>query len=298
MKKNIGFIGTGTMGSRMAERLLSNGHEVTAFNRSKDKVKPLVKLGAHAADSIPELVKRSDYICISVSNDQALKDIVGQVVHSDCQDKVIISFSTISPATAEELTEVVSAKRAHFLDAPVSGSAPQVESAQLLIFVGGKETVYKGAQPIFDALSKATYYLGPAGNGSRMKLVTNTLLGLGAQALAEALLLGQRMGMSKDKMIAVLSDTAVVSPSQKIKMQDALADEYPVAFSLANMYKDYGLILEQAHSTATPMPATAAAKQVSALAMAGNKLDADFAVVIQVLEQLTDTKRREQPEVL
>ncbi len=121
-----------------------------------------------------------------------------------------------------------------------------------------------------------------------MKLVINTLLGLGAQALAEALLLGQRMGMSKDKMIEVLGDTAVASPAQKAKMQNALANDYPVTFSLANMYKDYGLILEQAHNTNTPMPATAAAQQVSAIGMA-RKLDVDFAVVVRVLEEITKT---------
>jgi 3-hydroxyisobutyrate dehydrogenase len=119
-----------------------------------------------------------------------------------------------------------------------------------------------------------------------MKLVTNTLLGLGAQALAEALLLGKRMGMSKDKMIEVLSESAVVSASQKIKMQNARTDDYPVAFSLANMYRDFGLILEQAHTTDTPMPATAAAQQVSAMGMA-RKLDADFAIVIRLLEEMT-----------
>jgi 3-hydroxyisobutyrate dehydrogenase-like beta-hydroxyacid dehydrogenase len=288
MSKKIGFIGAGTMGSRMVERFMSNGFEVTVFNRSKERVEPLVKLGAQAADTIQDLVKKADYICISVSNDLASKDVVNQIIQSECQDKVVISLSTISPDTAEELSKVISAKEAHFLDAPVSGSAPQVESAQLLIFVGGEEAVYTEAQPLFNAIGKASYYLGPAGNGSRMKLVTNTLLGLGAQALAEALLLGQRMGMSKEKMIAVLNDTVVVSPSQKIKMQNALTGEYPPAFSLANMYKDFGLIVEQAHRTSTPMPATVAACQISAVGMA-QKLDADFAVVIQVLENITQT---------
>ena len=124
MKKKIGFIGMGTMGSRMAERLIGAGHELAVFNRDVAKTKPLVKQGATAAATIPELVRRVDYICISVSNDEAIKSIVSQVVRPGCQDKIIISLSTISPDTAEELAEVISAKQAHFLDAPVSGSAP------------------------------------------------------------------------------------------------------------------------------------------------------------------------------
>jgi len=284
----IGFIGTGTMGSRMVERFIADKHKVVVFNRSKDKVKPLVKIGAKAADTIQDLVKKADCICISVSNDAAINDVVDQILQSDCQGKIIISLSTISPDAAEELGQVITAKKAHFLDAPVSGSAPQVESAQLLIFVGGEEKVYDEVKSIFSAISKTSYYMGPVGNGSRMKLVTNTLLGLGAQALAEALLLGQRMGMTKERIIEVLNDTVVVSASQKIKMQNALTDEYPAAFSLANMYKDFGLILEQAHNTSTPMPATAAAKQISSIGMAC-KLDSDFAVVIKVLEDITRT---------
>lgn len=276
----------GTMGSRMASRLLDAGHDVTVFNRDKDKTKPLIKQGAKAADTIQALVGGVAYICISVSNDEAIKDVVRQIVQEESTDKVIISFSTISPDTAEELSKDISSKKNHFLDAPVSGSAPQVESAQLLIFVGGEETIFNDAKPIFSAMSTATYYMGPAGNGSRMKLVANTLLGVGAQALAEALLLGQRMGMPKTRMIEVLRETAVVSPSQKIKLQNALEDDYPVAFSLANMYKDYGLILEQAHNTRTPMPAAAASKHMSSVGMA-RKVDADFAVVIQLLEKIT-----------
>ncbi len=288
MKKIVGFIGMGTMGSRMSVRLMDAGHQVTVFNRDKTKAMPLVKLGARAANSIPELVKSVDYIGISVSNDEAIKDVINQIVGEDASGKTIISFSTISPDTAVELAKQTSHHKAHFLDAPVSGSAPQVESAQLLVFVGGEKKIYQDAKPILDVISKSTYFLGVAGNGSRMKLVANTLLGLGAQSLAEALLLGQRMGMRKETMIKVLSESAVVSASQKMKMQNALANEYPAAFSLANMYKDYGLIIEQAHSTNTPMPATAASQQVSALGMARN-VDADFAVVIQLIENLTST---------
>ncbi|MDB5176963.1 MAG: Hgd [Candidatus Saccharibacteria bacterium] len=286
MKKSIGFIGIGTMGSRMTARLLETGNEVTIFNRDKNKAKPLAKQGATVANSIADLVKAVEYICISVSNDEAIKDVVNQVLAANPAGKTIISLSTISPDAAVELAAKITKSGAHFVDAPVSGSAPQVEAAQLLVFVGADRKIYEEIKPILAAFSKATYYLGPAGNGSRMKLVANTLLGLGAQSLAEALLLGQRMGIQKDKMIEVLNESAVVSTSQKIKMQNALTDDYPVAFSLANMYKDYGLILEQAHATNTPMPATAAAQQISAIGMA-QKQDTDFAVVIQLLEKMT-----------
>jgi 3-hydroxyisobutyrate dehydrogenase len=284
MSKNIGFVGTGTMGSRMIVRLLQDKHKVTVYNRNKAETKPLVKIGANLVDSIQGLVKSTDFICISVPDDRAIKDVVTQALSVDCKGKVFISLSTISPDMAVELSELITKNKAYFLDTPVSGSAPQVEAAQLVIFVGGDETKYKAAKSIFSAISKETYYMGPAGNGSRMKLVVNTLLGLGVQALAESLTLGERMGISKTKLIEVLNHTVVVSPSQKIKMQNALSDNYNVAFSLANMYKDFGLILDQAHKTFTPMPATAASVQVDTVGMS-RKLDKDFSVVIKLLEE-------------
>ncbi|HEY4964149.1 MAG TPA: NAD(P)-dependent oxidoreductase [Candidatus Saccharimonadales bacterium] len=284
MNKTIGFVGTGTMGSRMIVRLLGDSHKVSVYNRNKEQTKSLIEKGANSSGSIPDLVKSSDFICISVPDDQAIKEVVTQAVSIGCKNKVFISLSTISPDMAVELSEIIAKNEAFFLDAPVSGSAPQVEAGQLVIFASGNESKFKTAKSIFSSLSRETYYMGTAGNGSRMKLVVNTLLGLGIEALAEALTLGQRMGMSKKKLIEVLSNTAVVSTSQKMKMQNALADSYDVAFSLSNMYKDFGLILDQAHKTYTPMPATVASMQVDAVGMS-RKLNNDFAVVIKLLEE-------------
>ncbi|MDB5167574.1 MAG: 6-phosphogluconate dehydrogenase [Candidatus Saccharibacteria bacterium] len=291
MNKTIGFVGTGTMGSRMIDRLLDNKHKVIVYNRNKDQTKPLVKRGADTSDSIQELVKAADFICISVPDDSAIKDVVTQAMSADCTGKVFISLSTISPDMAIELSEMITKNNGYFLDAPVSGSAPQVETAQLIIFVGGDETKFKAAKSIFSSISKETYYMGRAGNGSRMKLVVNTLLGLGVQALAESLTLGERMGLSKNKLIEVLNNTAVVSPSQKVKMQNALTNNYDVAFSLANMYKDFGLILDQARRTFTPMPATAASSQIAAVGMS-RKLDKDFSIVIQLLEESSRNEKK------
>jgi 3-hydroxyisobutyrate dehydrogenase-like beta-hydroxyacid dehydrogenase len=108
MKRSIGFIGIGTMGSRMSVRLLDAGHEVTVFNRDKSKTKPLLKRGGKVADSIPELVNMADYICISVSNDDAIKDVVSQIVKAGVSGKTIISLSTISPDTAADLAKNIS----------------------------------------------------------------------------------------------------------------------------------------------------------------------------------------------
>lgn len=111
MDKTIGFVGTGTMGSRMIERLLMKGHKVTVYNRNKNATKPLVEKGAEPVDKMQNLVKSADFICISVPDDSAIKDVVTKAVSNDCADKVFISLSTISPDMAMELSEMITDKK-------------------------------------------------------------------------------------------------------------------------------------------------------------------------------------------
>src|ERR1700743_1250980 len=116
MAKKIGFIGMGTMGSRMATRLLAAKHNVTVFNRDKSKTKPVVELGATVADTIPELVEKADYVCTSVYDDEAIKEVIIEALQAHCKGKIFISFSTISPDTAEELAGSINKVQAYFLD--------------------------------------------------------------------------------------------------------------------------------------------------------------------------------------
>jgi 3-hydroxyisobutyrate dehydrogenase-like beta-hydroxyacid dehydrogenase len=138
-------------------------------------------------------------------------------------------------------------------------------------------------------LGSKTSYLGPSGAGATMKLCVNTLLGLGVQALAEAIALGLKAGLPRERFLAVLSETAVVSPSQKAKIENARKDDYPAAFALRLMLKDFELILERARQLSVPMPATAAAVQVVAAERARELAahrEEDFSVVVRAMERL------------
>src|SRR2546422_7767099 len=140
---------------------------------------------------------------------------------------IVIDMSTVSPRMSRRLQESARAKGVAVLDAPVSGSTPQAEQGQLVIFVGGEEDVYQKCQPILAVLGSKTLYLGPGGSGTTMKLCANTLLGLGVQALAEAFALGEKGGLPRERLFQVLSETAVVSPSQRSKLENARKDEDP-----------------------------------------------------------------------
>ncbi len=287
----VGFIGLGAMGSRMAGRLLAARHDVLVYNRTPQRTRPLEQGGAKVAPTAKQLAAGVDVVCSSVANDAALEEVMfgpDGALAGARPGAVVIEMSTVSPRTSRRLHEAARSKGVAVLDAPVSGSTVQAEQGQLVIFVGGEEDVYQKCQPILAVLGSKTFYLGPSGAGATMKLCVNTLLGLGVQALAEAIALGLKAGLPRERFIQVLGETAVVSPSQKTKLENARKDQYPPAFALRLMLKDFGLIVETGMELSVPMPATAAAVQVAA-AERGRQLavhsDEDFSVVVRAMER-------------
>jgi len=288
----VGFIGLGAMGSRMASRLLAAHHDVVVYNRTPERTRPLEQGGAKAAATAKQLAAGADIVCSSVANDAALEQVMfgpdGALAGARA-GAVVIEMSTVNPRTSRRVHEAARAKGISVLDAPVSGSTVQAEQGQLVIFVGGEEDVYQKCQPILAALGSKTFYLGPSGAGATMKLCVNTLLGLGVQALAETIALGVKAGLPRERFLQVLGETAVVSPSQKAKLENVRKEEYPAAFALRLMFKDFGLIIATAMELSVPMPATAAAVQVAAAEHARQlaaHTDEDFSVVARAMERL------------
>ena len=288
----VGFIGLGAMGSRMASRLLAARHDVVVYNRTPERARPLEQRGAKVAATPRDLASGADIVFSSVANDAALEQVMlgpDGALAGTRAGAVVIEMSTVNPRTSRRLHEAARTKGVAVLDAPVSGSTVQAEQGQLVIFVGGEEDVYQKCQPILAALGSKTFYLGSSGAGATMKLCVNTLLGLGVQALAEAVALGVKAGLARERFLQVLGETAVVSPSQKSKLENVRREEYPAAFALGLMFKDFGLIQATALDLSVPMPATAAAVQVAAAEHARQlaaHTDEDFSVVVRAMERL------------
>jgi len=284
----VGFIGMGHMGSHMAQRLLAAGYDVTIYDRTREKAQAIGELGATVAQTPQEAAAKSEIVISIVSNDDALEEVmlgVDGVLAGARAASAIIDMSTVSPRASRQIFQAAAEKGVAMIDAAVSGSVPQVEQGSLVIFVGGEQATYQRVKPILDVLGKQSFYLGASGMGTTMKLVVNALLGLSRQALAEALVLGQKAGLEREQLIDVLQQTAVVSPRQKLDLENARRRQYPADFPLKLMHKDFDLILAQASEVAAPMPATAAAQQVytSALMKEGEE---DASAIIQYMEEL------------
>ncbi len=284
----LGFIGIGNMGSRIAKRLLEHGYQVIAYNRTREAAEALVKYGATVAESIAELASKADVILSSLTNDDAIKSVYadpeGVFAHMR-RGSAIVEMSTVLPATSRQLYELSREAGVKFLDSPVSGSTPSAEDGTLTLFCGGDEELFQAAQPIFSSIASQYFYLGGSGSGTAMKLVANTLLGVGMQAIAESVALGQKEGLDRHRLLEVLSHTAVIAPAHLGKLSRADRGDYSAQFAIRLMNKDFGLVLETAAATKVPMPATAAAFQIN-IAEFSESNEEDFSAVITLMERL------------
>lgn len=284
----LGFIGIGSMGRPIAQRLLRSGYKVMAYNRDRRRAEALAGEGATVAKNLSQLAFYADVILSCLANDDAVRSIYmgPEGIFANVRPgSVIIEMSTVHPETSRELYKRGSDFKAHVLDVPISGSTPAAEQGTLTLFGGGDEEVFQAAEPVFLAVAQHFFYLGSSGSGTTMKLVVNTLLGIGMQAIAEAVALGQKAGLNRERLLAVLSQTAVVAPAHIGKLTRAAANDYSPQFATRLMNKDFGLILKTAAELWVPMPATAAAFQINT-AEAADFADEDFSAVIRLTEHL------------
>jgi 3-hydroxyisobutyrate dehydrogenase-like beta-hydroxyacid dehydrogenase len=229
----------------------------------------------------------ADVIMSCLSNDEAVMEVYDDgVVSSASPGSIIIEMSTISPETSRELSRVGKARGLEVLDVAISGGPPVAEQGALTLLAGGNETAFNDCAPIFSAIAKQSFLLGPSGSGTAMKLVVNAVMGVSMQAIAEAVALGEKLGLPRDRLLNVLSQTAVVAPAQQNKLLRAAVNDYSAQFPISLMNKDFHLVLERAAATGVPMPATSAAYQMN-LARAARQPDQDYSAVVDLMRELS-----------
>jgi 3-hydroxyisobutyrate dehydrogenase-like beta-hydroxyacid dehydrogenase len=283
----LGFIGLGNMGSRIAKRLLDAGYAVAVFDKDRSRCEALKEKGAKPIESLSELASSVNVLISCLTDDQAVRDVyygLAGVLANANEPLVILEMSTVSPATLRELASKASEGGVQVLDVAISGSTPAAEAGTLFLLAGGKEDLFQAARPIFQAIASKYFHLGASGAGTTMKLVVNAILGIGMQAIAEAAALGEKAGLSRDVLLEVLAQTAVIAPAHVGKLSRAARGDYSPQFPLPLMNKDYRLILQLASEVHAVMPSASASFQVNSEAMATHA-DQDFSVVMKIMEQ-------------
>src|SRR5208282_4192908 len=283
----LGFIGIGYMGRPIARRLLEAGFKLTAYVRDPNKADELARYGGTVAQSVSELSSSCNVVLSCLPSDQAVLDIYrgsGGVFANANSGSVVIDLSTVYPETSHELSRLGAEHGVEVLDVTMSGSTPVAEKGLLTLFGGGNKERFDSAESIFRVIAQKYFYLGPSGSGATMKLVVNALLGIGMQAIAEAVALGEKAGLDRDRLLDVLSQTAVVAPAHLGKLQRARNHDYSPQFPIRLMNKDFGLIFNLAAAVGARMPAAGAAFEINAR-QSDEGPEQDFSAVILQMEK-------------
>src|SRR5271166_6009675 len=284
----LGFIGLGNMGSRIAKRLLDRGYQLTVYDLDAAKAQAIAAQGGIVAKNILELAQTADVILSCLTNDEAVQSVYTGpegIFAGARPGTIVFEMSTISPETSRELHRLGVKRSVEVMDVAISGSTPAAEEGALTLLVGGNRELFRAAKPIFQAIAKQSHLLGGSGSGTTMKLVVNTLLGVGMQAIAEAVVLGEKAGLDRERLLEVLAKPAVVAPAHVGKLARLATNDYSPQFPLRLMHKDFQLILDAAAQEKFAMPATEAAFRVNSdeLAHSGEE---DFSAVLRRMEEV------------
>lgn len=290
----IGFIGLGTMGRPMARNLLHTGHHLVVYARRPETASELVAAGARQFANPAELTRAADIVVSIVTADAEVEDVAlgpEGVIEGASPGKIFVDMSTIGPETVRRVASRLAEAGVGMLDAPVSGGPAGAEAATLAIMVGGEREHFERCRPVFDALGKHIFHVGPLGAGQTIKLV-NQLIGGGIMALiAEGFVLAKAAGADLATMADVISVSSGNSTLFEARARKfLLADQFRPGFTTELMRKDLALALDMARNLKVPLPLAAAAFQQYTAALHQGHAGDDFASVSKVYEQAAGVK--------
>ena len=285
----LGFVGLGHMGGNMAARFLAAGYTVYGESGDRRHADELVREGLQWRDTPREVVESADVLITSLPNDAILESVAAGpdgILAGLSEPKVWVDMSTVSPRASRELAERVRAGGAAMLDAPVSGSVPQVQTGTLTIMVGGDEHAYARVEPILRDLGTPTH-IGDNGQGLVLKLAINISLAVQMLAFAEGLVLAERSGIDPKLAVEVMTQSPIGSPMLKARAELVLDLPDEAWFDVSLMQKDVALALDTGRELNVPLPSAATADQLLTLARALGYERRDLASLFAVLERLT-----------
>jgi len=276
------------MGNGMASNLLKAGYELTVWNRSAAKCEPFARKGARVAGTPADAVRDVDLVMYSLSNDQAVEDVVfGKkgILSEIKEGQIAMDMSTVLPATSLREQEAYTKHGVDFLDAPVFGSKQESADAKLWIMAAGNKAIFEKVKPVLEHLGQTVHYFGKNGNAATMKLVGNLIVALEMEALAEGLVLAQKAGLDLNTVMEVVKVADFRSPLLVSNGQNILKRDFSPSFALKLMLKDAGLIEKFAGSLQSPIPTLRVVEKNLASAVALGFGNENASAVIKALEK-------------
>jgi 3-hydroxyisobutyrate dehydrogenase-like beta-hydroxyacid dehydrogenase len=278
----VGMIGLGLMGTALAERLLEAGYAVWVHNRTREKADRLVARGARWAEN-PLAV--CDRVLISLYTTDTVEEVLGQLDGGLRPGQILIDTTTGEPEQTVRLGARLAVRGVHYLDAPISGSSEQTRRGEATAIVGGPQEAFAACRDLFDCCVQKTIYAGPCGSGSRMKLVSNLVLGLNRAALAEGLVFAHDLGIDLDAALQVLVGSMAYSRIMDTKGRKMIEGDFRTQARLSQHLKDIRLILDAAAAAGQELPLTETHRRLLEAAEAAGFGDADNSAIIRAFER-------------
>jgi 2-hydroxymethylglutarate dehydrogenase len=296
-KEHIGFIGLGAMGRPMAKNLLKAGYPLTVYDLNPEPIKEVIAHGAKAASSSAEAARDAEVIITMLPACDEVKSAVlgaGGVLGGATEGALLIDMSSIAPHTSKLVASEAAKVGVRFLDAPVSGGVTAAENGTLTIIVGGDRALLDGHMDLMQAMGKNIYHVGDVGMGETVKMINQVLAGINMLAIAEAFVLGTKLGADPETIYKVIRVSAGNSFLIDARVPDYLlkGDFSRPGFALDLMLKDLGLAIESAKINKIPLFLTGQAYQYFSMASSWGLGKKDMSSVTELLEEIVSVKVR------
>jgi len=274
----------------MADRLISKGHKVTGYNRTRQKAQWLVDRGMKWADTPREVAAAADAVFVMVTDSAALDAVTrgpDGILAGLGPGKLVIDMSTVSPAVSRAIAAQVKERGADMIDAPVSGSPATLEQGKLSMMVGGTRAAFDRARPLLDDIGPKVTHVGDQGLAVSMKIAMNLSLAVQMLAFSEGVLLAEKSGIDRKTAVEVFNNSVIASPMLQYRGPMVLGLPDEAWFTVTLMQKDVSLALEMGRRLNVPLPTTAVTNEFLTAARGSGLGDKDFAAVFNLLAQLS-----------
>lgn len=285
---NIGFIGLGVMGRPMAENLIDAGHALV-LNRIKPLSQHLLDKGGKAADTPRAVAQSADIVILMLPDTPDVEAVLfgkDGVAEGLSKGKLVIDMSSISPVATKDFAARIEALGCDYLDAPVSGGEVGARSASLTIMIGGRQTAFDRARPLFEAMGKNITLVGGVGDGQTAKVANQIIVGLTIEAVSEALLFAKRAGADPAKVRSALMGGFAASRVLEVHGERMVRETFDPGFRMRLHRKDMTLAVDAARALDLALPNTAMVQQLMNAAIAGGDGDQDHSALIHTLERI------------
>jgi 3-hydroxyisobutyrate dehydrogenase-like beta-hydroxyacid dehydrogenase len=293
--ERVGVIGCGNIGGAVASNLIQDGHHVSVHDAAADRLRPLVGVGARAADSPAKVAERSEITFLSLPTPAVVERVAVEWLGGAQPGAILVDLSTNAPAMVRALGDRLAAAGCHLLEAPLTGGAPGAQARMLVFMVGGEDAVYARVRPLLERLGRATFHLGPLGLGNTAKLV-NSLLAFTSTCISlEVLAVAVKAGVDLRTMIEVVRAGGAGNFFTDRMVEGINQRGRPTQFALALAAKDAGLLLEVAREAGVPVPVAAQVAQALVGTIAAGLGERDFTDLVELVERQAGVKFRLAP---